>query len=393
MNAAAKACVAAVLLVVALTAHAQEPADFTTPPSRDTIAAWVQRGDSRELAWAAVYALKQNDRYFLPTFVSLAQRWGPLPHANLRAREYHPPAPWTDQQRDRRDAMSAVLDAIIQWNGTLSAESIRNLESDFPAEAFALLIRMPSTEAEPMLKQLFADDAPTSWYTQRAAAALLALHPPAGFAAALLKETGVTTHVFVSLPGDENMGYGSNGDCGPFAVGVKKDWPAIGTYALRDSKSGAKLAANATIVATIAGDMPIDVVRTVSTAMRPEEPVCGTFTPMSSTVRMALLAQMLNTKPDQLPFKISQQINLKVTDDRNYAQQVGEYVDKEEKAFRELRSSLATAHLLSTTEANDDSILPTLSLAISDNRSVKTSPLPTLQFRMSNVTQTNGFGF
>ena len=75
-----------------------------------------------------------------------------------------------------------------------------HLAGDFPAQAVILLYRMPSQEAESALFALYGETAPASWYTQRAAASLLALHPPAGFAASLFSNTTVTSHVFVSLP-------------------------------------------------------------------------------------------------------------------------------------------------------------------------------------------------
>lgn len=112
------------------------------------------------MAWAAVFALQEKDTSFLPEFASLAEQWRSLPYRNMLEREYHPLQPLTSEEREQRDAMSALLDAIIQLNGNLLAASAQNLASDFPVQAIILLHRMTLHEAEPTLLALYGETAP-----------------------------------------------------------------------------------------------------------------------------------------------------------------------------------------------------------------------------------------
>jgi hypothetical protein len=289
MNALIKIGALTLFLVLPLLAHGQDdPAAFKTPPSADVIARWVHGGDPREMAWAAVFALQENDASFLPDFASLAEQWRSLPHRNVLEREYHRPSPLTAEERERRDAMSAVLDAIIQLNGSAPAASLRNLAADFPVQAIILLYRMPSQEAESTLLALYGETAPASWYTQRAAAALLAFHPPAGFAASLLSNTTVTSQVFVSLPEDPSLGMGaSSGDCGGYGrPPVKADWPAVGKYFMREGGPGLDPAP----YVTIPGLKPIDAVRVVTPTLQSDSGECTGFTPLNNAIRATLIA-------------------------------------------------------------------------------------------------------
>ena len=170
--------------------------------------------------------------------------------------------------------------AIIQWHGQLPPASIRNVADDFPAAAFTMLARLAQSEAEPVLLDLYSEAAPSSWYTQRTAATLLAVRPPQGFTASLLKNTTVAALVFISLPGDATLGSGSSeGDCGGSAPpSEKKNWPAIGRYFMRDSGKGWTPAA----YMTIAGLRPIDIIRSVTPTLEGDPSTCGGFTPLDS---------------------------------------------------------------------------------------------------------------
>lgn len=360
-----------------------DPTAFKTPPSADVIARWVHGGDPREMSWAAVFALQEKDTSFLPEFASLAEQWRPLPHRNVLDREYHPPQPLTSEERERRDAMSALLDAIIQLNGNIPAASTQNLASDFPVQAIILLYRMTPQEAEPTLLALYGETAPASWYTQRAAAALLALHPPAGFAASLLSNTTVTSHVFVSLPEDPSLGMGaSSGDCGGYGRPlVKADWPAIGKYSMRECGPGRDPAP----YLTIPGLKPIDAVRVVTPTLQSDSGECTGFTPLNNSVRATLIAQMLDEQPERMTIKSHVDVNIKVKNDQDYKTQLAVYVDREEATFRSVKMNLTAKQLLSPAEASDDAVLPSLLLVISDSRSSKAFPLEEMQFRSPRV--------
>lgn len=371
-------------LALPLLAHGQDdPASFKTPPSADMIARWVRGGDPRETAWAAVFALQEKDTSFLPEFASLAEQWRPLPHRNVLEREYHPAPPLTSEERERRDAMSALLDVIIQLNGSIPAASAQNLAADFPVQAIILLYRMPPQEAESTLLGLYGETAPASWCTQRAAAALLALHPPAGFAASLLSNTTVTSHVFVSLPEDPSLGMGAgSGDYGDYGrPTVKADWPAVGKYFMREG--GPRR--DPVPYVTIPGLKPIDAVRVVTPTLQSDSGECTGFTPLNNAIRATLIAQMLGEQPERMTIKSHIDVNIKVKNDQDYKTQLAAYVDREEAIFRTVKMNLTAKQLLSPAEASDDAVLPNLLLVISDSRSAKVFPLEEVQFRNPKV--------
>ena len=380
-----KLCLVLCFAAASTAAHGQTLGGTTQVPSRDTMSLWIQGTDQRELAWAAVLALKDDARYFLPAFLSLAERWEPLPHRNVLDREDKPTPVLTREQRERRDAMAAVLDTIIQWRGELPPASIRNLADDFPAAAFTMLARMEPSEAEPVLLELYRETAPSSWYTQRAAASLLAAHPPSDFPASLLKNTTVVASIFVSLPDDGSFGRGSSGgSCGAYGPPAeKKSWPAIGRYSMSESRKGSKTAA----FLTIPGLKPIDIVRSVTPTLEGDPSACGGLTPLNSPIRLTLIAQMLGETPEQLPFSYSDQTNLKIVNEPDYERQVGDFVDRKERAFAALKTELAAKQLLTTKELEDTDVLPSLVLSISDVRSIKSFPLTPLKFRIPSVRE------
>ncbi len=384
MNGLSRIGVLTLFFVFPLLAHGQDdPAAFKRLPSADVIARWIHGGNPREMAWAAVFALQEKDTSFLPEFALLSEQWRPLPHRNVLEREYHPPQPLTSEERERRDAMSALLDAIIQLNGNIPAASAQNLASDFPVQAIILLHRMTPQEAEPTLLALYGETAPASWYTQRAAAALLAFHPPAGFAASLLSNTTVTSHVFVSLPDDPDMGMGaSSGDCGGSGWSpAKADWPAIGKYSMREGGPGRDPAP----YLTIPGLKPIDAVRVVTPTPQSESGECTGFKPINNSIRSTLIAQMLDEQPERMTIRSYVDVNIKVRKDQDYKTQLAAYVDREEATFRSVKVSLTAKQLLSPAEASDDAVLPGLLLVISDIRSSRAFPLEEMHLRSPKV--------
>ena len=359
-----------------------DPATQEMMPSGDMIARWMNSSDPRVMAWAAVFTLEEKDTSFLPDFILRAEQWRPLPHRSVFDVESPVPSR-TLKEHEERDSMSALLDAIIQMNGSLPEESLLNLAADFPAQAIILLARMPPSEANSALLALYSDAAPATFYANRAAASLLALHPPPGFAASLFSDITVTSRVFVSLPDDpDRSSVHLSGDCAVSKNPDKADWPATGKYYLRDGGRG--FAPEAFL--TIPGLKPLEVVRIVTSTKQNESHECGVeFTALSSNLRAILLAQMLGERPEDIALRVLPDVNLKVTVAQQYRGQLATYVDREEAIFRSIKAQMLSKQLISPVEANDDAVVPSLLLVISDTRSVKEWALEALQFRFPKV--------
>lgn len=177
----------------------------------------------------------------------------------------------------------------------------------------------------------------------RADRCLARLHPPAGFAASLLSNTTVTSHVFVSLPEDPSLGMGaSSGDCGGYGrLPVKADWPAIGRYSMREGGPGRDPAP----YLIIPGLKPIDIVRVVTPTLHSDSGKCTGFTPLNNAIPAMLIAQMLDEQPERMTIKSPVDVNIKAKDDQDYKTQLAASVDRQEATFRLVKTNLVAKQL------------------------------------------------
>src|SRR5689334_11801275 len=130
------------LLGVALGLPAQQPA--VTPDSRvdsSTLRQWLHSADPRLIAWAADFARRTHDTQLLSEIAAL------LPSAPLSSFLAS-----TERQQEQRDAVLAMLDALIQENSVVSLPTITAIATSFPAQASILITRYPLPLARPTLE-------------------------------------------------------------------------------------------------------------------------------------------------------------------------------------------------------------------------------------------------
>ena len=112
---------------------AQDPSNMTATPTDSDIREWLKSDNPRLTAWGAHAVLEQKRSALLPDLNGVIDRW----------EQARGPRAW---DWDHLDAMLAVLDAVIQMNGTLSAGAIqRAIDGDNSAEgrdAVALVSRL-----------------------------------------------------------------------------------------------------------------------------------------------------------------------------------------------------------------------------------------------------------
>jgi hypothetical protein len=123
------------------------PAGTDGIPSENTLKNWLLGDDPRLVAWGAHDALLARDRNLIPDLLSLASQWQPLAQPTS---ESSAPATLSPEQTDERDAMVAVLDAFIQMNVSVPADTLRALAPDFGNAAAILLSRMSPEDAGPL---------------------------------------------------------------------------------------------------------------------------------------------------------------------------------------------------------------------------------------------------
>jgi len=289
--------------------HAQNPDDYAGEPSAEKIARWLRSADPHDVAWGAYYVLKTKKTTFLPELEELAERWEPLPPL---------PADWSEPPDAARGldvvgAMAAVLDAVIQMHGQLTPEALLNLANDLPAQATILLARLPALESQAVLLKLYNDPKPQVRYLPRVAAQMLALAPPPGFAASLMKGQ-VWATVYVTAPGMLVGESGDSGGCRDRQTSPRVGWPTVGLYKLREAASDPdEDAAEPGGFKVIAGRHPLDGWRIESGWWVPMRCDLGELT---EATRLQLIAQMLGVEDDALPIHAFEPVEIGATSTR-----------------------------------------------------------------------------
>jgi hypothetical protein len=354
---------------LAACSFAQAPPVASAFPSEKTIDGWLLSGEPRLVAWGAHDTLLAGDKNLIPDLLSLASRWQTLsrqpfdpvmPEASL-------PDGLSPEQDDRRDAMAAVLDTLIQINVPVPADSLRALAPDFGNAVAVLLSRMPAVEAGPVSFDLYRRHTDHRYTLQYVSAALLALHPVPGFAADLLANIKVEAIVTATAPGSEEYGgSGSSGSCGPSSEAPRKGWPVTGQYGL--SKQAVKGS-----VLLIAGVDPIYATRNQSTFYTGD--LCTTSgLYLDSGGRLGLVAEMLRIPPERFPWDTAAQTTIEFQSLQQFYDDLLAFVEKQQEKYRTTVAALAERNLLTPSEA--EAVLPELNLKLNDRRSEGDAPIP-----------------
>lgn len=246
--------------------------------------------DPRLVAWAAHDALASEDGSQIPRLLSLASQW---PALSRRSADGAESAELDMQQQDERDAMAAVVDALIQMKVAVPADTLRALAPDFGSDVAVLLSRMPVEQAGALGFEFYRKPAEHDQGLQYVSAAMLALHPVPGFAADLIGNVKVWATVFVVLPGSEEVGSGVSDGCGGVSfANDRSDWPMIGQYALSEEVEDGALQ-------LVGGHNPVYARRFEATHYR--GPHSGVR--LGPNERVGLIAEMLEISPEDIPWK------------------------------------------------------------------------------------------
>ncbi len=317
-------------------------------PQEKTIEGWLFGGNPRLVAWGAHDALIARDRNLIPDLLSLASRWQALSRQDADAST---PSGLSQDQLDEGDAMAAVLDALIQMEVTVPADTLRSLAADFGNDVAVLLSRLPAEEAESVDVDFYRS--PGKNGLQYVSAALLALRPVPGFAADLLSKTSVQAKVFVVLP---QLGLAGSGGCSACAVSSerrRKGWPSIGQYALSKNNSDGALL-------LVEGIDPIYATRKESPHYLGD--ACGMGVYLGQEERRRLVAEMLSIAPETIPWKTELSINIEFESLEQFNHAVLTLVDEEQAKYRATVAALADRGLLTSAEAQES--LPQLELRL-----------------------------
>jgi hypothetical protein len=355
--------ISSVVMTLAGWGSAQTSSAASQFPLEKTIESWLLSGNPRLVAWGAHDTRMAHDRYLAPDLLSLASRWQPLAPQAIDDSNH---TELSQQQMDERDAMAAVLDALIQMKVPVPADTLRNLAPDFGNDVAVLLSRMPPEEAESVSFDFYRSPPEHGRGIQYVSAALLALHPVPGFAADLLANLSVHATIFVVAPDTGAIGSGHcDGACGPSSDLSREGWPLIGQYALSKQKTdGAFL--------LVAGVDPIYATRRESAHYLGEG--CGMGVYLGSGERLRLIAEMLGLTPEEIPWQteVSKSVEFQSVEQFNHA--VLDFVEEQQQKYRATVTAMAAHGLLTSSEAEQS--LPKLELELTDMRGEVATPMP-----------------
>lgn len=285
---------------------------------------------------------------------------------------------------DHLNAIRALLDAVIQMNGTLSAGTIqRAMDGDqrghLEAPLMLLLLRLPATEANPVWeKVIFTGDIRDG--ASRVAAGVLSRNPPPGFAARLVGSLVEFGRVTVADPdvkwGRMESPWGGFGCSGLNTPNIS--WPKIGVYALLDTptKSGSAL--------LIDGIDTIYVTRLVVTIDQISQIyVCSSygltgFTGLTDERRLRIVERLLDGSAGQMPLNLRPELNIEFRDVKTYRAQTDAFVQKQLAQFASVTQQLSQRGLMTDDEYRTTTLH--FQIAISDLRKLRKPPLPTLDY-------------
>jgi hypothetical protein len=263
--------------------------------------------------------------------------------------------------------MAAVLDTLIQMNVAVPADTLRTLAPDFGNDVAILVSRMPSEESTQLSFDFYRSPPERAFSLQYVSAALLALHPPAGFAADLLAGISVNATVFVVLPGSDQLGSGFGGSCGEGIHLPREDWPLTGQYALSKQKSdGASL--------VVAGVDPIYAVREESTRYLQDNCSMSMGVYLGPDDRLCLIAEMLGVSPEEIQWQTSVSRTIEFQSLEQFDSALLAFVGEQQQEYRETITALTDHNLLSSADAQQS--LPELNLNIRDKRGDGALPIP-----------------
>jgi hypothetical protein len=325
-------------------------------PSEDEIEGWLHSGDARMEAWGAHYAVISHNENMVPDLLALTSQWQTC-----------------DKSPCQREVMATVLDALIQLNGQVPPDALRNLAPDFPSYVAILLARLPTEESSDLVLGLYNSPPERGEVLQYVSAGLLAKHPPYGFAAGLLASINVHVTVVVVPQGSTGSGYSGFGCEEPGGVGPPPpDWPSTGVYTLSNRRSD-----KTSMV--IDGVDPLYSVRTESHWYYLMDSPCSFRVPLDPSARLRLIAEMLDGSPQAIPWQTSfiDRIEFESVDQVDTA--ILALVKEQQQTYQQTAYTLAEHGLLAYPEVEGS--LPKLQIEIQDLRgpaSLPIMPLPAL---------------
>jgi hypothetical protein len=333
------------LLVLTSALTAQEPRiTRDTPVDYSVLHSWLHSDDPRLIAWAADFAGTTHDTKIIAEMPAL------LEHGMV-------PSLYGDKtQTEKRMAVFAILDTLIQENAKVPISTIKVITESFPIQATILISRLPLSESAQTLST-WTLGATGTWNGRtlaRVASMMIAKDPKSvsgiwvgnfgGFVASVVAASEQELHIIVS---STSMGSGSGigNACGDFMGGPPTPgWPQIYTYDLVENDSQV----NTPVVVELDGD------RIVSRRFELNHPwgSCNAVQPLDARTRHRLIAYWLGTPEKQMSWQPVQTFSIVWSNKAAYQRQVGEIIESQRDKLHATVKELQARGLLTEDEAS-----------------------------------------
>jgi len=337
--------------------QAQALSESDTWASNSSPGGWLGREEPRAVAWRAYEAMRTHDQSAMSELLSLARQWQPLspqtPSDDRRWRHL------SSEQEEERDAMTVVLDALIQLKAPVPGTALRNLAADFETAAAIILARMPVEESGPLSIGFYRSPVKSNSTLQYISAALLALHPPPGFAGKLLGDVTVRATVFATVPDSPGFGHStSEGSCIQAPEPERDDWPKVGQY-----KMSGELSEGASIL--VGGAEPVYVSRVESARYLGNSCGMGGMY-LGRKQRRAFTAEMLGIPPEEIPWETDVETNIEFASPGQFTGALLAFIEEQQQMYRATAKALEASGLLDPSEVPQS--LPRMEVDLTDAR-------------------------
>ena len=257
--------------------------------------------------------------------------------------------------------MAAVVDALIQMKADVPGDTLERLTPNFGNAVAVLLSRKPVDQAVPLALEFYRAEDNGAYGLKNVSAAILALHPPPGFAGELLAGTTVKATVFVLPPGGDAVNMAGSGSCGLAGIMPNEGWPETGIYALNRNKGDDSML-------LVGGIDPVYAERQLTTTFNGDP--CTSLTPAN---QVDLIAEILGESPDAMKWKTEVISNIQYQSAEGFNQDLMTFVQDQQAMYRRTAEALEARGLIPRSEVMQS--LPLLQLELDDMRGQSAEPI------------------
>jgi hypothetical protein len=347
----------------------------------------LRSNQPRLIALGAWEVVKRADDSQTNLLIDLAERWDPAQRGG-------------DNDSDWHDAMTVVLDALIQRKVTVSPAAVQAVSHAFPDQALILITRINPYDAEPILRSWYVatrersrTGVDPSFGSQRLlgriAAMMLARDHPEEIAPSVLADSFEELAVSVTdrgLPGSEHCLV----DCRQLppclqetASEPQTGWPPVFQYTLEENDPYPERRTG--ILIYEAGD-------TVTWRRVPAEvhqDSCYLPAALTTATRHRLLAEMLHVRDVDIPWGPQMNLTLAWNFDNQFLDDLAKRVSGAEDKLKATVQALYAKGFLA--RGQFDATRPRLAVFVFDDRQRQSddppiAPLPLLQPQDSRTT-------